>query len=81
MVQRLFLDRIDAEPGRPTVRGQDQPVPTALAHETGAPLSFLQLAFARAQVALQAPVSLQVPVTRRGSGGQGFGGSDHFCTV
>src|SRR3546814_18219035 len=62
MVERLFLDRIDAEARRAAPGGQHQIVAAAGAHETQAALALLQLAFARTDIALQAAVGQPVPV-------------------
>jgi len=62
MVQRLLLDRVDAEAARTTVRGQDHAVALAAAYEAQAALAVLQLAVARANVALQPPARKRMPV-------------------
>ena len=56
VVQRLLLDRIDAEPGRAAVGGEHQLLAPARAHEAQAALAVVQAAVARADVALDAPV-------------------------
>src|SRR5213076_1487578 len=56
VVQRLLLDRVDAEAARAAVRREDDLVPFALAHEAQAALPFVQRAVAGADVALDAPV-------------------------
>src|SRR5262249_10308467 len=61
MVERLLLDGIDAEPRRPAVGRQDHRIVLALAHEAGAALALVQLAFARAQVALDAAIRESLP--------------------
>jgi hypothetical protein len=61
VVERLLLDRIDAEPGRAPVRGEHHRVAFALAHEAGAALAFVQPAVARAEVALDAAVGQALP--------------------
>ncbi len=61
MVERLLLDRIDAEARRAAVGGQHHRVADALAHEARAALALVQLAVARAQVALDAAVVEAVP--------------------
>ncbi len=71
LVQRLLLDRIDAEPGRPPVGRQHHAVVDPLAHEAGAALALVQPAIARAQVALDAAVLERVPVARRVCRGRG----------
>ena len=62
MVERLLLDRVDAEAGRAAVGGQHDLVVLAGAHEAQTALALVQLALARAQVALDAPVLEPVPV-------------------
>src|SRR5262249_61234002 len=54
VIERLLLDRIDAKAGRAAVRGKQDLVVLARAHEAEAALAFVQLAIARAQVALDA---------------------------
>src|SRR5689334_23301247 len=61
MVERLLLDRIDAESRRSPVGREDHRVVLALAHEARATLALVQLAFARAEVALDAPVGEPLP--------------------
>ncbi len=65
VVQRLLLDRIDAEPRRATVARQDDRVAAARAHETQAALALVQPALARAEIALDPAVVETVPVPRR----------------
>ena len=85
MVERFFLDRVDAEAGGAAVGGQDHLAAYILAHEAQAALALVQLAVARAQVALDAAVVERVPVA---AGIIGFGGvhdssscSFHLLTV
>ena len=61
MIERLFLDRIDAESRRASVGRQHDRVALALADEAGAPLAFVQAAVAGAEIALDAPVGQRVP--------------------
>ena len=61
MIERLLLDRIDAEARRAAVGGEHHRVAVALAHEAGAALALVQPAVARTQVALDAPVVEPVP--------------------
>ncbi len=56
MVQRLLLNRIDAEPAAATVRGQHDSIAHALPDETESALSFVQLAEPRAKPAFHAAV-------------------------
>ena len=76
---------IDAKPRGSAVSGQHHPVGNVLADETGAALAFVQLAIARAKVALDALrlaflVGQGVPPARRVIGFRGFQVSFHFCT-
>ena len=66
VVERLLLDRVDAEPARAPVGGEHDPVALAGAHEAQAALAVAQLAGPRADVALDAPV-----VERGASSGSG----------
>ena len=82
VIERLLLDRIDAETGGAAVGGQLHRSVVHLADEAGAALAFVQLAVARAQVALDASVGQGVPPAggvELGCGQRGF--SCHFCTV
>src|SRR5439155_23714963 len=65
LVQRLLLDRVDAEAGAAAVGGEHHRVALALAHEAHAALAVVQLAVARAQVALDAAVVELVPPAAR----------------
>ena len=71
MMERLFLDRVDAEAGRTSVGRQHHTVAYPLAHEARAALAVAQFAIAWAQVALQTTVRQVVPPAcgeRRGFG-------------
>ena len=61
MVQRLLLDRIDAEARGSAIGGQHDPVVLPCPHETQPARTFLQLAISRAQLALDPPVIQQAP--------------------
>jgi hypothetical protein len=65
MVERLFLDRVDTEPGRAAVCRQDNLVIPAAAHEAQSALALVQPAIAGAQVALDAPIIKPVPIPPR----------------
>jgi len=65
VVERLLLDRVDAEPRGAAVGGQHHVVAFAHPDETGAPLAVAELAVARAQVALDPAVVEGVPVACR----------------
>src|SRR5581483_6362032 len=62
MIERFFLDRIDAEAARAAVGGQYDTVVVVRAHETEPALARMQLAIARTDIALDAPVVELVPV-------------------
>jgi hypothetical protein len=64
MVEWFLFDRIDTEAGRASVRRQDHRVTVALAHEALPALTVVQLAVARAQIALKAAVRKRVPPLR-----------------
>src|SRR5690606_23871745 len=61
VIERLFLDGIDAKARRAAVAGQDHLAVEVLAHEAKSPLARLEVAVARAQVALNASVLARVP--------------------
>src|SRR4029077_12085867 len=61
MVQRLLLNRIDAEPAAPTVRGQHDSIAHALPNETESALSFVQLAKTRTYPAFDTPIGQHRP--------------------
>src|SRR5690606_10115656 len=61
MVERLLLDRVDAEAGGAPVGGEHHPARLVLAHEAEPALPLVQLAVARTEVALHAPVGQRVP--------------------
>ena len=65
VVQWLLLDRIDTEPRGAAVGGEHDPVVLPAAHEAQATLAFVELAVARADIALDAPVVEPVPVAAR----------------
>jgi hypothetical protein len=68
MIQRLFLNRIHAETAGAPVRGQDDPILPAFAHEAQALLPFLKGAKPRTEVALDPAVIQLVPVLGGKSG-------------
>ena len=61
MVERLLLDRVDAEARGAAVGGEHHAAAFHLAHEAKAPLPFVQAAVARAEIALYATVGQRVP--------------------
>src|SRR5262249_4925385 len=63
VVQRLLLDRVDAEPRPLAVSGQDHPAVRVLADEAEPPVAVLERAGARAEVADDAAVVLAMPPT------------------
>jgi hypothetical protein len=65
MVERLLLDRVDTEPAGATVGRGHHLIALPGAHEAQAPLALLEMAVARAQIALNAPVIPQVPIASR----------------
>ena len=65
MVERLFLDRIDAKAAGTAITGQDDPAVVTAAHKAQALLALVQLAIARADIALQPPVIKRMPVLGR----------------
>src|SRR5690606_29795062 len=68
VVERLLLDRVDAEAARASPgREHDRAFPVG-AHETQAALAFVQPAVARTGIALYAPVVERVPVAGRREG-------------
>jgi len=73
VVERLLLDRVDAEARGAAVGGQDDPVALAGAHEAQAPLALMEPAGPRADVALDPPVGKAGPPR----GGEGIGGGSH----
>jgi hypothetical protein len=73
VVERLLLDRIDAEAARPAPGLQDDLVVLTGAHEAEPALSFEQLAEPGTDVALDAPVFQGMPVL----GGNGVGERRH----
>src|SRR5262249_40986732 len=62
MIERLLLDRVEAETGRATVRGEHHLPTDVLPHEAERPLAIAELAVARAQIALDPPVRQRMPV-------------------
>src|SRR5574338_272214 len=62
MVERLLFDRVDAKAARPAVARQHETVALARAHEAETALTLMQLAEARTDVALDAPVVEFVPM-------------------
>src|SRR5690606_24155303 len=75
VVKRLLFDRVHAEPARAAVRGEHDALAVARPHEAEPALPRMQLAVARADVALDAAVVEPMPV----AGGNGVlqGGLGH----
>src|SRR5689334_13265893 len=65
MVERLLLDRVDAEAGGSAVAGQHDLVVHPAPHETEAPLALVEAAVAGADVALDAAVGQRMPMPGR----------------
>jgi hypothetical protein len=65
VVERLLLDRVDAEARAASVGGEHHRVADALAHEAHAALALVQPAVARTQVALDAAIVEPVPPAAR----------------
>src|SRR5262249_51705918 len=63
VVQRLLLDRVDAETRAPAVSGQDHPAAGVLPDETKASVAVLERARSRAKVADDAAGVLAMPPT------------------
>jgi hypothetical protein len=83
MVERLFFDGVDAEAGGAAVGGELHGAIDHLADKAGAALAFVQLAVARAEVALDAAIGQSVPPAGRVVGFRRSHGmaSFHFLTV
>jgi hypothetical protein len=65
VVERLLLNRVDAEAGRATVGREYDLIVLPGAHEAQAALAFVQLAQPRADLTLDAPVLKQPPIASR----------------
>ncbi|CDH47507.1 hypothetical protein BN874_830060 [Candidatus Contendobacter odensis Run_B_J11] len=65
MIQRLFFNRIDTETAGSAVTGQPDLVAVATTHKAQPLLAFVELAEARADIALNPAIVKQVPVFRR----------------
>src|SRR5687767_14913057 len=79
VVERLLLDRIEAEPGGPPVGGQHDLVVLATAHEAQPALALVELAQPRAHIALNAAIPEPMPIAA-GNALQALGfdhGQDH----
>jgi hypothetical protein len=77
LIERLFLDGVDAEAGTAPVGGQHHGAGVHLAHEAGAALAFVQLAVARAKVALDAAIVERVPPAAGMAGPSSWRAVDH----
>lgn len=62
MIERFFLDRIDAKSGRTPIGGQHNLLVLPGAHKAQAALAFVQLAIAWADIALDAAIRQSMPV-------------------
>src|SRR5207245_9135207 len=65
MVEGFLFDRVDAEARGAAVGGEHHAAAFHLAHEAKAALALVQLAVARAEIALHAPVGERVPPAAR----------------
>jgi len=63
MVQRLFLDWVDAEARRATIGREQEFVVAARAHEAKPALAVVELAVSGTEVALDTAVSKPLPIT------------------
>jgi hypothetical protein len=68
VIERFFLDRVDAEPRRPAVGGERYAPVDVLANETKSTLAFLELAQPRAQLADDPTIVERAPVTAGDNG-------------
>jgi hypothetical protein len=62
MIQRLFLNRVHAETAGSPIRGQDDLILPAFAHETQALLPLLEFAEPGTEVALDTAIIQLVPI-------------------
>jgi len=62
MIERLLLDRIDAEAARAPIAEELDPSCFRTSHEAQAALAIAQLAGSRTHIALHAPIIQRVPV-------------------
>src|SRR4029077_7773703 len=62
MIERFFLDRINAKSGRTPVGGENDLVVLPGAHKAQPALAFVQLAIARTNIALDAPIRQSMPI-------------------
>src|SRR5262249_53089738 len=62
MVERFFLDRINTKSGRTSVSGEHDLLVLPSAHKAEPALAFVQLAIARTNIALDAPIRQGMPI-------------------
>src|SRR5215469_10023458 len=62
MVERFFLDRIDAKSGRAPVGGEHNLLVLPDAHKAQPALAFVKPAIARTDIALDAPIRQSMPI-------------------
>jgi hypothetical protein len=62
MIERLFLDRIDAKSGRTPVGGEHDLLVLPGAHKAQPALALVQLAITRANIALHASIRQSMPI-------------------
>jgi hypothetical protein len=68
MIERFFLNRIDAKSGRTSVGGEHDLLVLPGAHKAQAALAFMQFAIARTDIALDAPIRQSMPIAAWVSG-------------
>ena len=62
MIEWFLLDGVHAKTAGASISGKDDLISLACSHETEAALSFMQLAEARTEIALDASIGQGVPV-------------------
>ena len=67
MIERLFLDGIDAKSGRTPIGGEHDLIVLPGAHKAQTALAFVQLAIARTNIALDAPIRQSMPIAGWGA--------------
>src|SRR5262249_6059013 len=72
MIERLLLDRVDAEAGRAAIGSEHHLILGARTYEAEPALALVQAAITRAQIALDASVLESAPIAARHPGDQVF---------
>jgi hypothetical protein len=62
MIERFFLDRIDAKSGRTPIGGEHDLLVLPGADKAQPALAFVQFAIARTDIALEAPIRQSMPI-------------------